>query len=73
MSNIKARFTSSFTESAVIAGVAAVGTMVGADTALASAASSVGVMGMIPGSLRGPAVVFLLVFTADMVYNLFLA
>jgi hypothetical protein len=60
-------------ESAVIGGVAAIGSIVGGQNMVAQALDSIGILSALPSNVQGAAVVFAFVFTADMIYNLFIA
>lgn len=68
-SNVK----SSFTESAIIGGIAAASSYAGLGGMIASGLSTTGVANVIPPQLMGAAVVFGIVFASDMVYNLWIA
>jgi hypothetical protein len=67
------KLQSSFVESSLIAGVAAVGTIVGADSMISNLLGSTGVLGAIPPQFQRAMIVFGLVFVADMVYNTVIA
>jgi hypothetical protein len=73
MSALYEKFQSSFKESALIAAVAAVGTIVGADAMVARTLGTLGVTRIFPQNMQGAVAVFGIVFIADMVYNLALA
>ena len=65
------KFNASLTESLTIGAVAAVGSLVGADAMINRTIAPV--TGGLGGTAQNALLVFTIVFTADMVYNMFLA
>lgn len=65
------RISSSLQESLLIGTVAGAGALVGADTMVAQALSTSGLLGSVPASLQRPLIMFAVVFLVDLGYNVF--
>jgi hypothetical protein len=67
------RIKASLNESLMIAGIAGVGSVVGANSLVTSTIAKIPGISSLSGSVQQGVLLFGVVFTADMIYNLFLA